>query len=61
VDPNNARARAQIESVSHEEFVRARQRRKRIAAAGILVLALGVLYGMTRHLARRPRRTPKAA
>ncbi len=61
VDPNNARARAQIESVSHEEFVRARQRRKRIAAAGILALALGVLYAMTRHLARRPRRTPKAA
>jgi hypothetical protein len=61
VDPNNARARAQIESVSHEEFLRARQRRKRYAALGILVLALGVLYGMIRHLARRPRRAPKAA
>lgn len=57
VDPNNARARAQIERVSHEELARGRQRRRRLGALGILLLALGMIYAMTKIVARkRPRR-----
>lgn len=60
VDPTHARARAQIESVSHEELIRGRERRKRLGALGILALALTLLYAMTRRVARKKPRASAA-
>jgi hypothetical protein len=39
-DPNNARARAQLESVAQVEVLRARRRKRMLAALGLLAVAL---------------------
>ena len=58
VDPTNARARAQLESVSQEEVAKARTRRKRLGVAALFAVAMGVLYGMLKKPARRARPLP---